>query len=197
MSVTTMGQTHELARPGVLDGPAGAARLARMLEVWDRLGLELGEAAVVSGSGPAADGYAWAAALFGAAPVLRLGQGAEGVGRFVPSGDEEVRVATLRGLLPEGVPVAAVELSGHAEAVDLLLEALPTFGRIALAGRAAVPLTVDYYNNFHRKGLRVLGFELGADGLGPPDGSGTDPHWLERARRLLADPGRPGVFHAP
>jgi len=46
-----------------------------------------------------------------------------------------------------------VDLSGRADVIDVLLEVIPRWGRLLLAGPAGTPVTIDYYRNVHRKGI--------------------------------------------
>jgi hypothetical protein len=74
--------------------------------------------------------------------------------------------------------VAVAELSGRSELVDLVLEAVPPSSRLLFAGVAREAVTLDYYSNLHRKGLRLVSGVL--------DTAPIDDLHLERARRLLA-----------
>ena len=52
--------------------------------------------------------------------------------------------------------VAALELSGRADVVDSMLEAIPRFTRLGMFGAKRESLTIDYYVNVHRKGLEMV-----------------------------------------
>jgi threonine dehydrogenase-like Zn-dependent dehydrogenase len=148
-----------------MDRGAETALLAVALEAWDELGLELGEAALIAGDGPTARIFATAAGYRGACPVVQVGADGKGL----PGAEE---LAGMAG-------VAAVDLSGRADTVDALLEALPEGARLMLAGDDSEPQTIDYYGNIHRKGVHLLCRRLQA---GSPSG-----FWLERASLLLHD----------
>jgi len=51
---------------------------------------------------------------------------------------------------------AAILLSSKSEAMDVLLETMPTWGRLVLASESTESTTIDFYNNVHRKGVTVL-----------------------------------------
>ena len=164
--------------------------LATALNGWQELGLEIGETALVSGEGPLARMFCLAALWHGACPVILLAAadpGIPGVGTWtVPSDDPEPTLEKLAGRLAGDPAVAAVDLSGRAFVADSLFEVLPVYTRLMLAGSAGEPLTIDYYNNIHRKGLTVLARRIDSDSY--PD-AGDDP-MMARARALLACPER-------
>jgi hypothetical protein len=153
--------------------------------VWNCLGLSIGEAVVVTA------GHRWSrlaalvATWYGAVPVIMSTNDSRplpaGVTRLEVS-DPADRVRVLASMVTECPAVVAADLSGRADAIDMLLEALPPMSRLMLAGDAGEPLTIDYYVNVHRKGLRLMScvFDEGAS-LG---------EFVERAERVLARPER-------
>jgi hypothetical protein len=159
--------------------------VAASLRMWDRLGLSLGEAVVIT------DGHRWSrlaalvATWYGAVPVIIQSTDSRPLPPAVTRlevADPADRAKVLASLV-NGLPaVVAAELSGRADAVDMLLEALPAMSRLMLAGNAAEALTIDYYVNVHRKGLHLMSCVL-------DDGASLD-EYLERAERLLARPER-------
>jgi hypothetical protein len=167
--------------------------VAQVLRLWDGLGLELGETAIVTGGHPYSRLAAVVARWYGALPVLYVTSDEthtpEGVEAVVVGEDPGAVLASLRSRLAARPAVAAAELSGRADIVDLLLETLPQFSRIMFAGDRAEQLTIDFYVNVHRKGLRLFSSVL--DRLPDPPGGGdpVDRH-AARARRLLDEPQR-------
>jgi len=178
--------------PAALEADAMALvpAVCAALELWDTLKLEVGEAAVVTDGHPWSRAVALVASWYGALPVVLISDDAAsvpGVIRVSTTGaPDPVRelVVNLQGR----PAVAAAELSGRADAVDLLLEALPASSRVMLAGAAREPLTIDYYVNVHRKGLRLVSGMLDAGPMHAVD-AGADAR-AGRARRLLARPAR-------
>lgn len=167
--------------------------VASLLSLWDALWLELGDMAVVT------DGHPWSALAatvarwHGALPVLFITQAGT-----APAGAELLRVddpndavQSLAARLKVRPGVAAAELSGRADIVDLILEAVPSQARVALAGNAGELLTIDYYVNVHRKGLHLVSRTLtpAAERSGAPDAPVTAAH-LARARALLSNADR-------
>jgi hypothetical protein len=163
-----------------------APAVSSVLRIWDKLGLELGEAAVVT------DGHQWsrlaalAATWYGALPVLFVTTTPTGplpgvTTRPSTGSDEEARELAI--VLRRRPAVAAVELSGTAGMVDLLLEALPRSSRLMLAGNARERLTIDYYSNVHIKGVRLFSDVLSAEDRGSSEAAVT-----VRTLRLLARP---------
>jgi hypothetical protein len=92
--------------------------------------------------------------------------------------------------------VAATDLSGRAEYVDLLLATLPTFARVMFAGPAREQLTIDFYQNVHRKGLLLHSgtFDPSLEMVATPDGQPAPR--IVRAATLLTHPDRAAVCRA-
>ena len=162
--------------------------VARALWAWDTLDLELGEMVVVTGGAPESRLVALVATWYGPAQVLLVTGDASAVppgvsAHAVLAGAEETGALSAR--LSERPGVAAVELSGRTDTIDALLESIPRFSRLLLAGAAREPVTIDYYNNVHRKGVRLVSAVLDHE----PGFSGHAAR-VERARRLLARPSR-------
>ena len=66
-----------------------------------------------------------------------------------------------------------MELSGRAEVLDILLEMMPRWSRLLLAGPAGQPVTIDFYKNVHRKGAVIAAMDVEAGSIfdlveGPP-----------------------------
>jgi hypothetical protein len=74
--------------------------------------------------------------------------------------------------------VAAIDLSGNGEVIAMLLEALPRWGRLMLAGPCPEPFSTAFYTDVHRKGVIVC------------SASDPEPADVRNACRLLADPKR-------
>ena len=164
--------------------------LAAAVGAWQELGLELGETAVVSGEGLLADLFCLAALWSGACPVIRLGSRNDSIPGTrcwtVPSDDPEPALEQLASQLADAPAVAAVELTGTAVAADILFETIPVYSRLLLGGSGGEPLTIDYYNNIHRKGITVL-----ARNIDPAPGvSDESDTMVRRARTLVASPER-------
>jgi threonine dehydrogenase-like Zn-dependent dehydrogenase len=159
--------------------PAVAASLA----VWDRLGLSIGETVVITAGHRWSRVAALVATWYGAVPVILHSNDTlplpPGVTRLTVD-DPADRARILANQLRESPAVVAADFSGRADAVDLLLEAVPPMSRLMLAGTSGEPLTIDYYINVHRKGLHLLSVvfdDLAATG---------DADYRARAERLLA-----------
>jgi len=137
-----------------------ALPLAMSLCVWDRLQLELGEAAVYTEGDGFADLVGQVAIWRGGCPVIRLGNDSGRaplhMGECQMMSDPEEALRKLQNRIHEKPGFAAIDLSGRPETIDLLLEAVPRWGRVMLAGRTRQPLTVDFYNNVHRKGVLLI-----------------------------------------
>ena len=85
----------------------------------------------------------------GASPSPHQAAGQE----FVDWSDAEAATTRL-GSLTAGRPgFVSIDVSGRASVIDILLETIPMFGRLLLAGPVGDALTIDYYKNVHRKGI--------------------------------------------
>lgn len=137
-----------------------APPLALALSFWDRLHLELGEAAIYTEGDVFADLLGQVAIWSGACPVIKLCNAicksplVSGESQLLSDADQALH--QLRHRIKEKPGFAAIDLSGRPEIIDLLLEVVPRWGRIMLAGRTRQPLTVDFYNNVHRKGVVLV-----------------------------------------
>lgn len=137
-------------------------RLARVLWAWDSACLELGECAIVtSGSADAALFCLVAAWRTGRTPIyLDLGDHAgpaASVADAIPGQDSQSAIEALTARIRPAPAAAAVVLSASVRAADLLLEVLPTWGRVLIGTSAMEPAAIDFYNHVHRKGARLQG----------------------------------------
>ncbi len=134
------------------------APLATAMSFWDRLGLELGDAAVYTHGGPLARLTGQVALWRGGYPVVELSP-ADAVPLpgiiHVDWSDVEEAARHLTNATEPRPGFAAVDLSGRAEMLDTLLETMPRWSRLLLASAAGGPVTIDYYKNVHRKGAII------------------------------------------
>ncbi|MBD3868861.1 MAG: hypothetical protein IFK94_12105 [Acidobacteria bacterium] len=162
-----------------------APYLASALHAWEELRLEVGETALVAGSGTLTNVFCLAALWCGACPVITLGPDGhvDGVsGWDIPAEDPEPTLDRLTTELAAVPAVAAVDLTGRAAVADMFFEVLPQYARLLLAGDTGEPLTIDYYVNIHRKGIDLMAREI--------DVSSVDARMLQRASALLSSPDR-------
>lgn len=182
-----MSSIHD-ARTGAGVVTPLAPAVARTLRIWDALDLELGDFVVVTGDDVRGRLAAVVAAAYGAQPVVLIGR-TEAVGALngverLAVGDPSSATLALAARMRERPAAAAVELTGSADFTHLLLEALPMFGRAMFAGTEPERLTIDFYTNVHRKGLRLHSAVF--DPLAPAGSADPDADLLARAARLLA-----------
>jgi hypothetical protein len=135
-----------------------------------------------------ADVIGLVAAWQGALPVVRLtsGPAIDNV-RTIGIDDAAAAAKGLRSLTSCAPGVAAVDLSGNGDVIAMLLDALPRWGRLMLAGPYPAPFTTAFYTDIHRKGVVVCS-------AGDLDNMYANPwEWnadLRNACRLVADPNR-------
>jgi hypothetical protein len=144
--------------------------LASALASWETLRLELGDAAIWTDGQPLSGLVGQVAIWRGACPGVALGTSAggdqdpEGVER-IDAGDQDAAVAKLSEIVARRPGFAAVDLSGRADMIDILLEVVPRWGRLLLAGPQGAPVTIDFYKNVHRKGIVLAATVLDPAGL--------------------------------
>jgi hypothetical protein len=174
--------------------PAQAALLvphvAEALRAWEMVGLELGSAAIVTRAAPWSALLAAVATWYGAVPlVVGNGSNDDAIGSTDVDG-----VGRLRETLAGFARVGAVEVSGRADAVDLLLEAIPRYAGVLFAGPRVERFTIDYYVNVHRKSIILSATIL--DPMRIFSGCAADGGRAARAVRLLTDPRRAAAVRA-
>ena len=134
--------------------------LAFALWIWEKLSLELGEVAVYSGGSPFSELVGQVALRRGGCPVIRLGKrGLEDLHPEIETlslQDPELTVEKLKRRIAGKTGFAAVDLSDLPEIIDVILEALPRWGRVMLLGFESRPVTIDFYKNVHYKGAVIL-----------------------------------------
>lgn len=157
------------------------------LRAWDLLDLEIGSAAITTAGSPWSGLVAAAARCYGAVPMSA--GGGRSAGAAIADADA---VAGFAATLRAYPAVCAVELSGRADVIDLVLEAVPREARVLIAGPAGDRLTIDYYVNVHRKGMHLKSTVLSPGRL--LRGEESDRQRASRACRLLGNPQRSAAF---
>ena len=173
-SEAKVSSTDVVALSGSLDVSSAllVPPLATALALWNTLQLELGEAAVWTGGSPLSGLVGQVAVWRGACPAVELGPPATAGGDdareqmdFIDWTDAESASAKLVDLAADTPGFAAVDLSGRADVIDSLLEAIPRWGRLLLAGPPGANVTIDFYKNVHRKGIIIASTVLEPAGV--------------------------------
>jgi hypothetical protein len=151
-------QLIPIPAPLEIDQALLAPPLALALRVWEQLHLEMGEAAVYTDGNVFSNFVGQVAIWRGGCPVMKLLRDAnesvpDRVERIGLKTDSDETVGRIKNRIKEKAGFAAVDLSGRPEIIDLLLEVMPRWGKLMIAGRTQRSLTIDFYNNVHRKGL--------------------------------------------
>lgn len=137
-----------------------APPLGLALWLWDRLRLELGECAVYTDGDAFAPLVGQVALWRGGCPVVRLATEADRDPTpeidVLLAADADATARELRERIKQKPGFAAIDLSGRPEIIDVFFEVMPRWGRLMLAGPSRAALTVDFYNNVHRKGVLLL-----------------------------------------
>lgn len=130
------------------------------LRIWDRLKLNLGETAIISGRSLMTSILTQVAEWHGAV-TIRISDThdelIEQPNRMSLNSEASERCERiLKETIAQRPGVAMADFSGRASIVDLLLEVIPFWGRLMFCSPYTEPLTIDYYRNLHRSGAIVL-----------------------------------------
>lgn len=164
--------------------------VATVLAAWRTLGLELGDAAVWTGTSELSKLAGDVALWSGACPGVQLADGTPAAptsSRVVDWNNPEKAMSTLVALGERRPGFAALELTGRAEVIDILLEAMPRWGRLLLAGPAGQPVTLDFYKNIHRKGIVLTSTTLDVSLLFDAQRGAPIRNEMERAAAVLTN----------
>jgi len=105
--------------------------------------------------------------------------------RDVDGTDPQRALDLIRAAANSAPGFAAIVLGPQPEALDVLLEAMPMWGRLIIGSASSAPATIDFYNNIHRKGVRVASVPSSTrfifDAPARPDRTAL----IERAIRIL------------
>jgi hypothetical protein len=96
---------------------------------------------------------------------------------------------SLGSRLSECVGVGVVDLAGRGDVLDVLFEAIPAWTRVLLAGYETAPVTIDVYNNVHKKGVTIHPFIFDPRTLFVRAGEDIVREQVRRAARILGNPG--------
>jgi len=145
--------------------------------------LELGESAMVVGCGVLGLIAVKFARLAGAYPVIAADPNPErraqalkfgadfALDSFAPDFAETVKKLTNGGVK------AAIEVTGNCQALDMTLDCMARFGRVALLGCTRhSDFTIDYYRKVHGPGITLIGAHTEAR----PDHDSSDGWWTQR-----------------
>jgi hypothetical protein len=164
--------------------------LALALAICDAADLELGEVAVYT-SGVAHESIVATVAQWRTARDairLRLQEDAlacpPGV-QDVDGADPQRALEVIRMTASHAPGFAAIVLSPQPEALDVLLEAMPMWGRLVIGSASSAPATIDFYNNIHRKGVRMVSVPSSARFIFEAPARADRTTLIERAIRIL------------
>jgi len=186
-----VGQEDCVTVPDNIDASLAmlAPPLACALWAWDKLNLELGELAIYAGTGPISEIVGRVALWRGGCPVIRLGVNDETVSGIQNEAlnreNPEETIESLKQRIDGKPGFAAIDLTGEPDIIDLLLEIMPQWGRLLLASNESGLVTLDYYNNIHRKGAYVFADILDCSIIFHKDFKNNLLEYLEKAYRIL------------
>jgi hypothetical protein len=101
--------------------------------------------------------------------------------------DENVQ-DQLGQLLSESKNVTFVDFSGSPDVWNVMLQAAPYWSRIVASALAEIPMTIDFYNNIHRKGVTIYGLPMTAQHLFLRSRAVYEERHLRKAETILSIP---------
>lgn len=165
--------------------------VARALGAWERLGLEIGELAVVCGDGLFAETLA-VTARFWTPSCYRLsivaGGACNGAFGATLNFNEPDDIGVLRRAFECSNGAAVTDLTGSAMVWDTVLEAIPAWGRILALGPPSPELTIDFYNNVHRKAVTISGQPMADLAAFDTGFTAVEDDLVKRATTLVTGP---------
>ncbi len=158
---------------------------------------EIGESAIVMGLGVLGLTAVQLLRAAGAAPVIavdpdeaRRAQALKFGADYALDPFADNFTSTVKSLTNGGAKVA-IEVTGNGKALDMVLDCMARFGRVALLGCTRhSDFTIDYYRKVHGPGITLVGAHTNAR----PNGESSPGWWTERDDALalikLVDGGR-------
>ena len=165
-------------------------RLAMALAATDAVALELGDVPICTSGGEDLHLIATVCQWRSGRDVLVLdlsdGHFAATAGcRRIDSSDPQRAIEDISRASATAPGAAAIVLSRKSDAVDILLEAMPMWGRMIISSAGTEPATIDFYNNVHRKGMSLVTGPASPTVLFEPDARTGLRHFAERAIQIL------------
>ncbi|MFW9873685.1 MAG: hypothetical protein ACFFG0_11315 [Candidatus Thorarchaeota archaeon] len=163
--------------------------VAKELELFEKINLEIGELVIVTGEGLIPRLLSLCALWHGAKYVIHI----TAEKTYLP----EIETIKFENLSKNVISIAlnqkvnttpgfvAIDTSGKANIIDYLLETLPVWGRLILMGNTEPQLTIDYYNNVHRKAADIVVTEFNIETIFDPNMKKVNSQYVKRSLRIL------------
>ena len=167
-------------------------QLAHALWVWECAGLELGEAAVYAVGSDVSRLIERVAAWRCGGQVIRLQQGGRRADDSsaadavqIETTDPALAIEALSAIFRRAPGVVAAVCTANSAVINAILESAPMWARFVLATDVTDPATIDFYNNVHRKGSRILTVPAAPAAMFDEAWHGQARQHLERASRIM------------
>lgn len=98
--------------------------------------------------------------------------------------DEHVQ-DSLTSMLSGAQSVSFVDFSGNPDAWNVMLESAPYWSRFVANARCQQPMTIDFYNDVHRKGATIVGRQMTCEKIYGPSSDLYAKEHLRRAVQIL------------
>lgn len=153
--------------------------------------LEIGESAIVMGLGVLGLIAVQLLKLGGAVPIIAVDPNPERRAQAISFGADYALDPFAEGFsakvkeLTNGGAKTAIEVTGNGQALDMLLDCMAKFGRVALLGcTRESDFTIDYYRKVHSPGITLIG----AHTMARPSRESSNGWWTQRddANALIA-----------
>lgn len=150
---------------GMTDEAAALVHIATFpLAALRKCRLEMGESVIVMGQGVLGQMAVQLARAAGAVPVIAVDPVPEKRARALELGADVALdpfapdfVKTVKSLTGGGAKVA-IEVTGLGSGLDMVLDCMARFGRVALLGcTRSSDFTIDYYRKVHAPGITMIG----------------------------------------
>ena len=145
--------------------------------------LEIGESAIVMGLGVLGIVSIGLLRAAGAAPIIAVDPVAKKRALAIKLGADFALdpfapdfAKTVKGITGGGARVA-LEITGIGQGLDMVLDCMAEFGRVALLGCTRDPnFTIDYYSKVHSRGITLIGAHTNAR----PQNDSSHGWWTEK-----------------
>jgi threonine dehydrogenase-like Zn-dependent dehydrogenase len=163
--------------------------IAKELKILETVNLEIGELVIVTGEGIIPKLFSLCALWHGARYVIQFTDEKKCLAEIqnikinqIANVDKRREIAGKIATTPGFV---AIDTIGKTDIIDHLLELLPVWGRLILMGDTEPELTIDYYNNVHRKAAHIITSNFNIEEIFNPNNRKTNNKYIKKSIRIV------------